>query len=470
MTHTFEGTPMPTTHPEAPRLDVETWARPSSYRGGTIATLAIASVLLIAPLQTRMQAQQTNFTPGVAAIPTPTFAPNALTLQQVIDAAKTKNLTLLAASRNVEAIRAQELQAAVRANPTFTIAGQTVTLPNDGSEGNPPSYSAQVSRLFERGEKRRWRIDNAKATTQQTEAQYLDQQRQVIFTLKQAFTNMLMAKAALTLAQANLKEFRHEVDINNDRYKAGDIGKLDFERLDLQLAQFESDEATARVNLTQASYQIQTLIGIATPSDDPNAFDIRGEIVPPNLTADNNLPALIQTALTTRPDYLASQAAVRAADANVKLQFANGTTDPTIEGEYDRSGNYNSFGFNVSIPLRLFDRNQGNKSTSKFQAQSSVFSRDAAAAQVRSDVAQAWVGYNTSKALSERYSQHYIDESKDVLEIAQFAYEHGGIALIDYLDALRDARSVASNALAAYSQTWLAIHQLSLSTATEVAP
>ncbi len=61
----------------------------------------------------------------------------------------------------------------------------------------------------------------------------------------------------------------------------------------------------------------------------------------------------------------AAQAAVRVADANVKLAYANGTTDPTLEGDYNRSGIYNSAGFSISIPLRIFDRNQGNKDTSK---------------------------------------------------------------------------------------------------------
>jgi outer membrane protein TolC len=54
-----------------------------------------------------------------------------------------------------------------------------------------------------------------------------------------------------------------------------------------------------------------------------------------------------------------------------------------------------------------------------------------------------------------------------VLSIAQFAYDHGGIALIDYLDALRDFRTTSANAVSAYGQTWIAIHQMSLATASE---
>ena len=397
----------------------------------------------------------------------PPSKPGALTLQQAIDLAQAKNPTLLAARQNLFGIKAQEIQAGVRQNPNFTLAGQDVTLTS--GEGNPAAFEAQVSRLFERGQKRRWRLDIARSTTDQSTAQLHDQERATTLAVKQAFTTMLVAKSALELSHANLEQFRREVAINNERYKAGDIGKLDFERLDLQLAQFESDQASAEVNLGQASDQLQTLIGYERPSTDPSSgFDITGEIVPPAVLAQ--LPELDQRALDRRPDYQAAQAAIRVADANTKLAYANGTTDPTLEGEYDRIANYSSAGFNVSIPLRIFDRNQGNKETAKFQAQAARFSEIAAKNQVLSDVDQAWVGYTKSKALAERYSSHYLDEATDVLEIAQFAYEHGGIALIDYLDALRDSRATTADALAAYAQTWQAIHQLSYVTASEVAP
>jgi outer membrane protein, heavy metal efflux system len=274
-----------------------------------------------------------------------------------------------------------------------------------------------------------------------------------------------LAKAALKLAQDNLSSFRHELQINLDRYNAGDIGKLDYERLDLQLAQFESDETSAEMNLVQASDQLQTLIGRPQPS---RSFDIAGELVPPALPA--TLPDLEQKALAARPDYRAAQAAVRVADANVKLAYANGTTDPTLEGEYDHSGTLSSYGFYVTVPVRIFDRNQGNKDTSKYLAQSSRFGEVAAQNQVYSDVDQAWIGYTTSKVLSDRYNGHYLAEAKDVLSIAQFAYEHGGIALLDYLSALQDDRTTSLNALNSYAQTWMAIHQLSFASATDVLP
>jgi cobalt-zinc-cadmium efflux system outer membrane protein len=276
---------------------------------------------------------------------------------------------------------------------------------------------------------------------------------------------MLVSKASLQLTSATRQEFQHEVGIAHDRYQAGDLAKIDFERLDLQLASFESDESTDIVNLRQASDQLQTLMGVTNPNVD---FDITGEIVPPALTQTQ--AALTQAALDKRPDYAAARFAVTAAEANQKLAYANGTTDPTLEGEFDLTGPERSLGFQVSIPMRFFDRNQGNKKTAVFQADASRFIEVAARNQVVSDVDQAWINYIQSKRLSDRYNDHYLDETKDVLSIAQFAFEHGGIALIDYLDAVRDIRTVNSAALSAYQQTWLAIHQLAAAAATELVP
>jgi outer membrane protein, heavy metal efflux system len=387
-----------------------------------------------------------------------------ITMQQAVEQALAHNPALLSAQQNLLSMKGQEVEAGLRANPYLGVTGSDVTLPSN-NPGNPYSYSAGVSRLFERGQKRRWRLDAARATTSQTDAQYHDQIRQTTLLVRQNFTNLVLAKAVLKLAQDNLNSFRHELQINHDRYDAGDIGKLDYERLDLQLAQFESDESSAENNLVQASDQLQTLLGIGQPS---RSFDVAGDLVPPPLST--SLTDLEQKALAARPDYQAAQAAVHVADANVRLAYANGTTDPTLEGEYDRSGVDSSAGFSINIPLRIFDRNQGNKDTTKYLAQASRFGQVAAQNQVYSDVDQAWIQYTTSKVLSDRYNGHYLAEAKDVLSIAQFAYEHGGIALLDYLSALQDDRATSLNALNSYAQTWMAIHQLSFASATEVVP
>lgn len=424
------------------------------------------TALLLGLLTTATRAQTPAAPPPAAGLPAPAPVPNGqppITMQQAVDMALAKNPTLLAARENLRSVRAQEIQAAVRQNPYISAGGSDLNQPPDAN--NPYGVSVGVGRLFERGQKRRWRIESAQATSVQTEDQLHLSEQQTILDVRTAFTNFLVAKAAKTLADENLADFRRELTIANDRYTAGDLSKLDFERLDLQLAQFETDQSTAITNAQQASDQLQVLLGVDHPSA---TFDITGDVVPPALT--RSMGDLEQAALAARPDLQAAQAAINVAQANLRLAYANGTADPSVEGDYNRTGDINSWGFSFNVPIRIFDRNQGNKQSARYTVTSQQFTLTATRNQVISDVDQAYSGYMNAKVLADRYHGHYLDESKDILDIARFSYDHGGLALIDYLDALRESRTTTADALNAYQQTWQAIHQLSFVTAGTVAP
>ena len=344
-----------------------------------------------------------------------------LTMQQAVALALRKNPTLLAAQRSLESTRSEEITAGLRQNPVFTLSGSDVTLPAN-NPASPYAYTGDVSRLFERGQKRRWRLDSARATSQVTESQYHDLERQTVLAVKNAFTNLLLAKAALKLADSNLTSYRKTVDLTHVRLEAGAISQTDFDRIDLQLASFESDYENAQVNLVQNSDQLQQLLGFESPRRD---FAIVGTLNPPQLTL--SLPDLEQKALAARPDYRAAQQSILVADANVKLADANGTTDPTLDAGYTRSGTYNSAGFYVSIPLRIFDRNQGEKQAARFTAQADRFSEIAARSLVLSDVDQAWAAYQAAQTLAQRYNTHYLQEAGTILNNLEFGYRHGVI-------------------------------------------
>lgn len=390
--------------------------------------------------------------------------PVPLTLQQAIAVARRQNPTLLAAQQNLESTRAEEITAGLRQNPVFSLTGSNTTLPAN-NPSSPYTYTGNVSRLFERGQKRRWRLEGARASTEVTESQYHDLERQIVLAVKQAFTNMVLAKAALQLAENNLTSYRKTVDLSRVRLQAGAISQTDFDRIDLQLAGFESDDSAAQVNLVESSDQLQQLLGLEQPS---RSFDVAGTLHPPALNL--SLPDLEQKALASRPDYLAAQREILVTEANVKLANAYGTTDPTLAGEYERVGIFNSVGFSVSIPLRIFDRNQGEKQVTRFAAQSSRFSEIAARNQVLSDVDQAWAAYQAAQALAQRYNTHYVQESGTILNNLEYGYRHGSYTLLDYLEALHDNRQTDLDALNANAQVWQSIHQLSYATATEILP
>jgi cobalt-zinc-cadmium efflux system outer membrane protein len=387
-----------------------------------------------------------------------------LTLEQAVALARGRNPSLLSGRQHVTATRASEVTAGLRQNPSFTLSGADVSLPAN-NPASPYSYTANVSRLFERGEKRRWRLDVARATTDVTQSQYSDTERQTILQVKQAFTNMLTAKAALKIAGDNLDSYRKTVDLSKARLNAGDISATDFDRIDLQLAEFEADNNAARLDLLQASDQLQLLLGMAKPTV---TFDITGTLDLPVVT--QTVDQVEQSALGARPDYQAAVKSVRVADASIHLADAEGTTDPTLGGEYERTATYNSAGFQISIPLRVFDRNQGEKERTRYEAQASRFAETAARNQVINDVDQAWAGYEAAIEMARRYNSHYVAEAQRVRDNLEYSYRHGGTTLLDYLDALRDYRQVNLDALTANQQVWLSIHQLSFAAATEILP
>jgi outer membrane protein, heavy metal efflux system len=388
-----------------------------------------------------------------------------ITLQQAVTLALTNNPAIQAAAQHLAAIKATQITAGLRQNPTLTLYGQGVTLPENNPNGNPYYYSANVSRLLERGEKRRWRLDIATSTTQVTESQLHDQQRQLVLNVRQAFTSLLVAKQALAIAQENLDDYRKTISLSQSRLDAGDITRTDFERIDLQLAQFESDADAAKLNLQQQSTQLQSLLGIEHPTA---TTDVVGTIDPPTI------PLTMQDAetkaLAARPDYLAAQQSVDLAKANASFAIAGGTVDPTVAAEYERSGLDNTFGVSVAIPLRIFDRNQGEKQRTRLEIDSSRLSLTAARNQVVSDVDQAYLALEIAESQSRRYRDRYLDEAGRVRDNLQFSYRNGNSTLLDYLDALRDYRSIHLNSLNADAQVWLAIHQLSYVTATDIIP
>jgi cobalt-zinc-cadmium efflux system outer membrane protein len=291
---------------------------------------------------------------------------------------------LLSAAQHLAGVKAEEITAGLRQNPGALLGAQMANLAPGDANGTR-FYNFGVSRLFERGSKRDARLDNARSTTALTGFQLDDQQRQTDLAIRQAFSRMVYAQDALTISRDNLADYQKTVSLMKTRLDAGAIDQTDYDRVELQLAGFESDLDNAQLTLKQGSIALQTLIGIATPSD---TFAINGTLDPPQVTT--TLDDLRKEALASRPDLKAAQAQVQANQAAVRLAVANGTADPTIEGEYERAGDANTVGGSINIPLRIFDRNQGEKQRTQFEVESSRLALVAAQNQVLSDVDSAW--------------------------------------------------------------------------------
>jgi cobalt-zinc-cadmium efflux system outer membrane protein len=281
----------------------------------------------------------------------------------------------------------------------------------------------------------------------------------------------LQAKAVLQLAKDNIAYYDRVLDISRTRFTAGDIAQIDLDRLELGRVQYESDLQAAEENLENAKIQLLTLLNDRTPIEQ---VDVTG----PYDFADQLIgrDEFRKIAMDTRPDLRAAVEAVDKAQTEHKLAVANGSTDPTLSAWYTHnSSNNNPFGINtlgvsVSIPLRIFDRNQGEKLRTQLDIRRNERLRDAAEAQVLSDVDSSYATVDSDLVLLRPYKGKYLQRSVRVRDTITFSYQHGGASLLDFINAQAEYRSVQLNYVNLVGSYLSAAAQLNQAVGREVIP
>jgi len=386
-------------------------------------------------------------------------AQTALTWQQIREKFEAGNPTLQAAQLSINESRAAEVTAFLRPNPDLTGTLdqlnplESFPSPVSGNSVYRPFANAlpfgSISYLHERQHKRELRLEGAKLQTEIAKSTYQDQERGLIFNLRSAFVQTLQAKAVLDNARENLAYWDRELGINRARFRAGDLAQVDLDRLELQRVQFESDFEAATVNLRTAKIQLLMLLNARTPI---GRFDVTGpyEFSDQLITAEE----LRRIALENRPDLKAAIESVELAQSAHRLAIANGSTDPTFGVDFARNPPIPVyFGVSISIPLRIFDRNQGEKERTEIDIHRNERLRDAAEAQILSDVDSAYVTLLSTLNLLRPYRDKYLKLAQDTRDRISFSYRNGGAALLDYLDAekaYRDTRLAYINLIGSF--------------------
>lgn len=400
------------------------------------------------------------------------LAQQAYTWQQLRDKFVANNPTLQAGRVGVDESRAQEITAHLRPNPdlTLTVDGMQIA-PSQGvwTPLTGVMESPAVSYLHERRHKRELRTESAQKATTIAGSQLEDQERTLVFNLRSAFVQTLQAKAVLEVARESLAYYDRLLGISRERFKAGDIARVDLDRLELQRVQFESDVQTAITNVRTAKIQLLMLLNERTPIekfDISGTFDFSDRIV--------NLDELRKTALEARPDLRAAVESIDKARTDYRLAVANGSTDPTFGLWYAHNPSFNNpyayqtMGGSISIPLRIFDRNQGEKLRTQLDISRNQKLRDATEAQVFSDVDSAYETLNSNLILLRPYKTSYLARASSVRDTISFSYQRGGASLLDFLQAQQDYRTVQLSYLNLVGSYLTAAAQLNLAVGREV--
>lgn len=392
-----------------------------------------------------------------------------ITLDQAIDLALTHSHTLKAARTLTLQSRAQETTAALRPNPQ--LAWDALFFPLNPSDYtldnllNTQQFDMGVSYLFERGGKRKRRLEAAKDATSVTSYQVSDTERGLIFNVAQQFINAQLATSNLEFAQKDLESFQQTVDISQQRYRVGDMSEGDLLKIKVQLLQFQTDVSTARVAKVQALASLRQLLGYdAVPAN----YDIAEEMTYQPVSL--NLDDLRNAALKSRPDLLGAQAGIRAAQSQVALAKANGKVDLTGSLSYSHLADQNSLSTAFSIPLPIFDRNQGEIARTRYAYTQAQEQADAASDAVLTDVRNSYEAVQTNQQILQLYLSGYLKQAKDSRDISEYAYKHGGASLLDYLDAERSYRSIQLAYRLSLANYLLAVEQLKQSVGVRKLP
>ena len=395
---------------------------------------------------------------------TPMFAQQPLTFEQIVQRFLANNPSLLAGQLSVQESQANEITAGLRPNPQVSFVSDQFQIA--GSPFRPFSTSQiipSVSQLFERRNKRELRVESSRLATAMVRSDQDDLERNLLFNLRDAFNRVLLGKSVVELARENLEYYENVIAVNRERYNAGDISKIDFQRVELQRVQFESDLAGAEVNLRTARIQLLALMNDRTAVD---SFDVSG-----NFDYKEQvilLDEVRQVALATRPDLQSANTAIRKADADHRLAWANGSADPLLSLDYGLVSHVNTAGFSVNLPLRIFDRNQGEKARTEIDITRTQRLRDNVVAGIYRDVDSSYSQLQSVVALLRRYRQTYLEESRQIRELVSFSYSNGGASLLEFLDAqrsYRDTQLAYRNLIGSYLG---AVAQLNLAVGREV--
>ncbi|MGA9566277.1 MAG: TolC family protein [Candidatus Korobacteraceae bacterium] len=396
--------------------------------------------------------------------------PVKIALDDAIRLALEHNHNLLAARTTIQQSEAMEVTANLKPNPVFfadweylpffTPSEWNTTYIHDSTEAD-----AGLSYLFERGGKRARRYQAAKDVTAVTRSLVTDNERTLIFQVAALFINVQLAESTLELAREDLNSYQKTVDLGDMRYKKGAISEDDYLKIDLQLLQFQNDEAQAELATVQALSDLRNLLGYESV---PVTYDVAG--VFDYNPVQGKLEDFQAKALQTRPDYRAAQQGVTGANSQFLLAKANGKQDVTVQANYSHVNAINAASFYVSVPLAIHNRNQGEIARTQFAITQSQQQEQAANNQVLTDVRDAYEGLQTTDRILQLYRSGYLERAKKDRDISEYAYQRGAVSLLDFLDAERSYRATQLAYRQAIASGLLAEEQLRQAVGTRSLP
>lgn len=409
------------------------------------------------------------FTTGLALGQSPALK---ITLDHAIELAILHNHSLIANRTNIQQSQAAEITAGVRPNPVFFTDWEYLPIfshPQGQSIADYLQGSTEgdigISYLFERGQKRQHRIQAAKDTTAVTRSQVADNERTMGFNVASLFINVQLAEATIESASDDVKSFQRTVDIAQTQFELGGLSENDNLKIKLQLLQFQQTLEQAQLARIQALDDLRQTIGYESV---PANYDVAGEFAYKPFPL--SLEDLQARALENRPDLRAAFQGIAAAQSQHTLARANSKQDITLSANYSHVNGINASTFSMSVPIPIFDRNQGNIAATRYGITQAEEQKKQVQGQALTDVRDAYEGVKSNERVVVFYQSGNLDNAKKSRDITEYAYQRGSAALLDLLDAERSYRATQVGYLQSVAAYITSVEQLRQAVGTRSLP
>jgi cobalt-zinc-cadmium efflux system outer membrane protein len=402
----------------------------------------------------------------------------AITIAQAVHEALQNNPGLLAEKLGIPVAETAAITARLRPNPVVTASSDHLDWLGTGfSEVNgagPTETALRIDVPWERGHKREYRVDTAGYAQKIAEARVADSIRRLRLEVTLACIDVMEAKARLDLANDNLKSLEGVVQLNETRLKGGAIPPIELTRSRVAMLQFRGNVKTAELSLTTARIRLQTLLGRGSGETPIGIIDVSDPLKIPLPPTAPTLDQIQARAIAVRPDIQAARLDQARSQSELRLQLANGKVDYTAGAEYRRqqglNGTGKSLGFFFSVPLPVFNRNQGEiarVTSEEVQLQKQI---DALQSQVSGEVAGAYREYETARQLIGDIESDLLGLSQEARDTTTYVYQAGAGSLLDVLDAQRAFNETMSSYYTAQADYRRAVSRLASVVGEEVIP
>ena len=382
------------------------------------------------------------------------FAAQGLTLHDAVQQALSSPQAQ-AATAQTDEVKGQLRQAGLGLNPRLFLQSEDWRpWGSDFDFGSQTEDYGFVSQTFETAGKRSKRVTLATARLDEARSQEAIARFNIVARVAAAYWNAAVLDRTVRLLRDDMAVVDEMVRYHKERVDAGAMRGVDLLRMQIERDRLEMTLRSAERDAGQARLELLKQMG-KPPEQLLDLVDSVENVVPVETVP-------VATVLARRADLQQAREAIFAAEADVKLQRANGVPDLDLIGGYKRNDAANTGYGSLQVPLPFRNRNQGEIERAEASVRYAQSHLSALELQVRAEIAQSEANYRQERDVVQAVLPDARAKAKENLQRMTEAYRIGGVDLLRFLDAERTAFDVEVTALRTFADYQQAALRLQL--------